>query len=179
MWRRGIQLARQSEHLLAGLTASYESSGDFRQLSLKTGEATTTVCFLASLIDEQKLHTQIIRPLYELGSKGRIEEYLISVGQAVEAEPQLTALITAGNALLFTDERIFALNLMRVVQAQANSASVETVIQGPDLSFSEDMNTNINLLWTRYKRPDCLDDDRRAVSQRGAKHQAQLGTCAG
>jgi hypothetical protein len=47
---------------------------------------------------------------------------------------------------LFIEGAVFTVDIMRAVRANVDQAVVETVIQGPNLAFTEDIQTNINCL---------------------------------
>ncbi|MCI3919652.1 spore germination protein [Paenibacillus sp. TRM 82003] len=132
----------------------YGPSEDFKKSTLRCGSFEATLLLLQSMVDGQQVQDKIIRPIYDLAEPGKIEQYAAAVSEMIQGTELGLKALDNGKAALFIGNTPHFIDVAKKHTAKVSEAKVETVIQGPLLSFSENIQTNVNIVRERYPRPN-------------------------
>ncbi|CAH8706435.1 spore germination protein [Paenibacillus thiaminolyticus] len=127
-------------------------SNDFIVQRLHNGELQAIIYFFDTLCDTKVIRERISDPFATCATieafTGVLQsELLCEELQEVSAIP---AKLLESRAIVFFNDRLWALSAADVKINQPDEAAVESTIQGPDFALSENLKTNINLIRNRY-----------------------------
>lgn len=127
------------------------SSQDVVSKEIKSEHGEALIIYLKSLCDEKRIQQTLLKPFYETDEK-EFNKYLQSIPiiQEHQTYGDILTDIMDGSVAIFINNDIYLMNVKEVHNNSLNEATVETVIQGPQYSLSESLNTNINLVRFRY-----------------------------
>ncbi|MFD1706436.1 spore germination protein [Siminovitchia sediminis] len=111
--------------------------------------------YIKTVVDGVRLQEGIIRPFFELSSTGEVEAYLSSLPNRVniETKEQLLIELTKGSVLIYVNDQLFLFDFTLVSTDNVLESNVEPTVQGPQLSLSESLMTNVNIIRQRYHQP--------------------------
>ncbi|WP_051590936.1 spore germination protein [Bacillus sp. UNC438CL73TsuS30] len=111
-----------------------------------------TLVYLQNLCDVDKIKSDIIQPLMLCERESKYLLHLLSLTTSTEIQQyeNLQGLILEGNILIFISNSIYSYKVVRIVNDQPEDATVEMSVQGPQKSFTQDLNVNIALIRSRY-----------------------------
>ncbi|RXT04904.1 spore germination protein [Ammoniphilus sp. CFH 90114] len=110
--------------------------------------------YFKSLTDETKIQAIIFKPFYELDGDDGFSRYIRSLPNtsAFRETDDLRKKIIEGNLVLFCGQQIYILDVKKAVNNTVRESTIETVIQGPQFGFSENVEVNLNLIRHRYRQ---------------------------
>jgi spore germination protein KA len=108
--------------------------------------------YIKSICDEKSIVKNLFHPYWLAGSAREFEQYLQAFpGCDVHCDlPGTIGKILQGYAVVFFEQGIYLLEAQNSQESGVQHASVETVVQGPNDAFIENLATNLNLIRTRY-----------------------------
>lgn len=130
--------------------------GDIEQRELKNEGEHTLLVYLKSMCDPVMINDNLINRFYELNSLDLYEQFLRSFPSSMEPkdEQELLRNILRGCVAIFIRDRVLLFDAVLVNASFIQPASTENVIQGPDDSFTENIEVNLNLVRHRYQTTD-------------------------
>jgi len=136
----------------------FKGASDFIHRRLHREQTEITLMYMLTVADEQKIFDLIIHPFYSIDMKDTFVDYVQSMPRqvALKDAKKTAGLMAEGYALLVMKSGVFLIDFRKFPNSAIREATVETVIQGPQNAFSEDIGTNITLLRQRYTRPSLM-----------------------
>lgn len=135
------------------LLKQLENIGDKEQVHLSDGSETIELIYLKSLCDPNFVSENLVNRYYEIQNTREYCEYVRSYPSskvAMDGEDALNSVLK-GQVAVFTKDHIYLFDALWVEGADVSPASTENVIQGPTDSFTESIDTNMNLIRRRYQ----------------------------
>ncbi len=112
------------------------------------------ICYVKSVVDEVKIHEKLIEPFLYTRSPRAYAFYLESAqSMAIPSPSKLLQAVCEGYAAVLFESRLYLVDVNKRPNAPITEAKIETVIQGPQNSFSENIETNMNMIRHRYTNP--------------------------
>lgn len=144
---------QEREKVYSWLIEQLGSSEDVVFKDLKHEDHVISIVYIKSLCDDKKLQDLLFIPFYD-SNESEFTNYLESLPKVKKyknAKETLTEIMN-GSVFLYTKSGEFYLldALLDVTSTVLGEATVETVIQGPQNSLSESVDTNLNLVRYRY-----------------------------
>ncbi|MFD1927746.1 spore germination protein [Sporosarcina siberiensis] len=138
--------------LMAELAEKLKSSFDIAQIPLIIEDKEAHLFYLKTVVDGEKLQNVIIKPFFELNTIEHFEAYLNSLPNKSEvpSNEELLVELTRGFLLIAIEERFIFLELRKVNSDTVHPTLMEATIHGPQLAFSEDLATNLNIIRQNY-----------------------------
>lgn len=154
MWKKA-KTDQQASEIINWLAKELQPSFDFVQKELQIEEKKALPLYIKTVVDGSQLQQDIIKPFFELPSGQHFKAYLTSLPyqQEIEGKEQIILELTKGSIVVFIQGEILLLDLKHVRTDIVLPGNLEPTIQGPELSLSEDITTNINLIRHRYHKP--------------------------
>jgi len=150
-----MQSTKESRETLDWLAEQFKPSNDFVSKPLHMDEKHMELLYIKTVIDGDKLQQLIIKPFFELVNDLHVEAYLNSLPnvQDIKGKEQIALELTKGSVVVAVRDQLVLLDIKKVNTDTVLQTSIEPTIQGPQLSLSEDISTNINLIRQRYHKP--------------------------
>jgi len=154
MWKKP-KSDQQTAEIINWLAQELETSFDFVKKNLQIEEKEALLLYIKTVVDGTQLQRDIIKPFFELPSEQHFKAYLTSLPyqQEIEGKEQILLELTKGSVVIVVQDGILLLDLKKVNTNAVSPVNLEPTIQGPELSLSEDIFTNINLIRHRYHKP--------------------------
>ncbi|MCM3112581.1 spore germination protein [Lederbergia lenta] len=137
------------------LSNELKSSFDLVEKTLNIERKQGQLLYVKTVVDGLQLQEVIIKPFFELPSEKHVEAYLTSLPQQQEviSKEQILLELTKGSIVIVIQGSLFLLDIKKVHTNAVLETSMEQTLRGPQLSLSEDIETNINLIRQRYHQP--------------------------
>jgi hypothetical protein len=153
--------------------AELAGNDDLLSKELRQREHTLHMLYLRSVCDSQAILSDVVKPFTE---KRELDDYV----RYVEALPDTnivtgyrdddwTRLLYEGHLLLFGPTHVWSIMVRSYEAGSIGDAKVETVVQGPQDSFSSDLDVNLNLLRNRYRNPSLRIKKRGTETHAGTR----------
>ncbi|MDD9270096.1 spore germination protein [Paenibacillus sp. GCM10023248] len=128
-------------------------SDDLEHRTMRSAELEAEILFISNVCDNNIIRDEIISPFFHMKSLHEYENYLLSFPRSGKPASNVDALskITAGYVAVMIEDRFVLFHAAQIKAAALSDAQVEATIQGPQTSFSEHIDTNINLIRVRYQ----------------------------
>jgi hypothetical protein len=141
------------------------SSLDIVNKEVKTDQLKANILYISSISDEKLIKENLLNPLFTL-DKNEVRRYFLSLPSKKEHKSNEDTLkkIMNGTVVIFIDSHILLFEIKKITNSSISEASVETVIQGPQLALSEETTTNINLIRKRYPQPSLRIEETKVGS---------------
>ncbi|MDO3680870.1 spore germination protein [Paenibacillus ehimensis] len=109
--------------------------------------------YYQSVCDQNKIEKELIRPLFALPEP---ELYVRSLCKRYRpaSVDELHSYLVKGNVLVFSPSDYYFFEANQILNNKPGDAEIETTIQGPQSSLTEDIGSNLNLIRHRYKSQD-------------------------
>ncbi|MEF2967627.1 spore germination protein [Paenibacillus sp. M1] len=132
---------------------------DFEQLKLGPSKE-VGLQYMRSLTNSDTVKRYVVVPSYELKDAKAFEEYIAAFPGTVRAEDRRTAMeyVLKGFAMLTFASRCYLVDAVKVESSGIGEAMNESIVQGPRDAFSENIETNINMVRRRYQSPTLKAD---------------------
>jgi len=153
----------------------FKDSEDFVYKQLKRGGERAEILFVRTAADWQSVYEKLVLPFYDRNIAEHYEDYAASLPNRVQPKNLGDAMekLAEGHVMLDTGRDIHMFVFRNQPQKDIREAAVETVIQGPLLAFSAEVDKNIMLLRQRCYQPS-LAVDLMTVGSRSKTHVALL-----
>lgn len=150
----GGQIVHTNE-LMNWLSQELKPTFDFVEKPLKVKDKKAILLFIKTVIDGDKLQFTFIKPFFEMDSQEDFEAYLNSLpdGEEITSKEQVLKELTKGSMLVIIQEQVYMFDVKKVNTNSVPQTTLETTIEGPQTSLSEDIFTNVNLIRQRYHQP--------------------------
>lgn len=127
--------------------------GDKEQVYLAYGGEQIELIYFKSMCNPSFVSENLINRFYEIQNMAEYCEYVKSYpsSKEVQDEEEILENLLKGHVAVFTKEHIYLFDALLVEGASVSSADTENVIQGPTDSFTENIDTNMNLVRRRYQ----------------------------
>lgn len=134
---------------------SYPMNNDFsiRKLTAKFNQKEIALCYLASLVNSDKIEQSVIQPLLEQDG-----ESLVNIVTAESIKPltnvvEINNNITSGKVILFLDglAEAYTIDVSDFKHRSIGKSENESVIRGPKEAFTESLHVNISLIRKRIR----------------------------
>ncbi|WP_157729618.1 spore germination protein [Tumebacillus algifaecis] len=140
--------------------ASLEKLGDFQKQSIRLLEHDVCFLFLHTLVDAHQTKQQLFTWSAEAVTRAwDVEMLLVRIeGEAISSD-QLTAALVNGMAILQFPDRaqyIQFVPIRKKFDRSITESQTQSVVQGAQNSFTEDLNTNIALLRKQSVTPELI-----------------------
>lgn len=131
------------------------NSFDMTHKKLQVDEKTAVLLFVKTVVDGMQLQQNIIKPFFEMPTEQHYNAYLQSLPnqQEITSREQILLELTKGSVVVMIQGSLLMFDVKKVNTNSVLQTSVETTIQGPQTSLSEDIQTNLNLIRQRYHQP--------------------------
>ncbi|RID88666.1 hypothetical protein D1953_02830 [Peribacillus asahii] len=146
---------RTSSETIEWLSEELKSSLDLVHKPLHMDEKHAELLYIKTVVDELQLHQLVIKPFFELGNIQHVESYLNSLPnqQEITSKEQILLEMTKGSVIVAIRDDLLLFDIKKVNTDTLIQTIIEPTIQGPQLSLSEDITTNINIIRQRYHKP--------------------------
>ncbi|CAG7627720.1 Spore germination protein B1 [Paenibacillus solanacearum] len=136
----------------------FRHASDFHCAPVHSGTTHFELMYLTSLCDENKLQGSLLRPCFESGSETSLAAYLASHPDCSVAASEQEAMdgILSGCALISLNGQLLLLDIASTINSQANTTTIETTLQGPQLALTENLKTNMLMIRSRYPSSDLV-----------------------
>lgn len=146
----------QAEEARKCLQEQLKNIGDVEQRELKNEEGHAHLIYLKSMCDPILVNDNLINRFYELNSMELFERFIRSFPSSLEPKDKQELLrnMLRGCVAIFIRDRVLLLDAVLVNAGPVQPASTENVMQGPDDSFTENIEVNLNMIRHRYQTTD-------------------------
>ena len=126
--------------------------GDIERRELKNEGEHALLIYLKSMCDPIMINENLINRFYELKSLDLYDQFLRSFPSTVEPKDEQELLRNIlRRVAVFLRDSVLLFDAVLVNAGAIQPASTENVIQGPDDSFTENIEVNLNLIRHRYQ----------------------------
>jgi spore germination protein KA len=134
------------------------TSSDLKKELVRIQDIELEILYLVSVCDEKKIKADLIFPILECSGKEEFKDYLTSLPDISKPEKDQDILqkLMIGHACIQMENELFLFNAKKVINNQLGDASSETAIYGSQRSFSDVIDTNLNLIRYRYPSPNLV-----------------------
>src|SRR5690606_25702007 len=145
----------QATQTLEWLIQQLGHTTDMVNKPLKSNQKEATLVFIKTLVDSDKIQQMIIKPFFEIETRGNFIDYLHSLpdGQEITSQDQMLSELSKGSIVVSMNNYLFMFDIKKVHTNTVPITSLENTVLGPQSSMSEDIHTNINLIRNRYHQP--------------------------
>ncbi|WP_234535890.1 spore germination protein [Paenibacillus pseudetheri] len=139
------------------------TSCDLKKELVRIQDIELEILYLVSVCDEKKIKADLIYSILECSSKEEFKDYLTSLPDISnpEKEQDILQKLMVGHACIQMENEIFLFSAKKVINNQLGDASSETAIYGSQRSFSDVIDTNLNLIRYRYPSPNLVYEQRK------------------
>lgn len=150
-----MQRAAKAKETVHWLSKQLQSTDDLVEKTMKIERKEAVLLFIKTVVDSDQLQQMIIKPFFEMESDAHYEAYLQSLPtqQEITSKEQIIGELTKGSTVVAVRGQLLLFDLKKVSSDTVTGTTVETTINGPQNSFSEDIQTNLNLIRQRYHEP--------------------------
>jgi len=129
-----------------------KQSGDFTKERLNNGALDILLMYLSSMTDDTLIRKEIVHPFQSARTAEDFAHILSSMltGSKLKDETELLEAIYSGHAIILFNDAFYKIKVAKSINDKPKSATAETTLQGPQLGFSEDVDTNLLLIRKRY-----------------------------
>lgn len=109
--------------------------------------------YLSSVVDGISVNNQLITPLFQMGEEHGYKEFISALPNSKPLTSKNESLLNSilfGGVVVSIGTDYYLYDGKRVNNNTIKEAQIETVIQGPQYAFSEDLAVNMNLIRHRY-----------------------------
>jgi spore germination protein KA len=128
---------------------------DLLAKTLDNGYTKMEFCFFPSMCDINQVKDAIMVPFSYRFDPDEFRRMLKSSPGFVRADnpDEWVALLLKGCTLIQYEGAVYAMEAIRKMETQPGNTEVEASLQGPQSSFTEDLDMNMNLIRLRYNLP--------------------------
>ncbi|TJY44566.1 spore germination protein [Cohnella pontilimi] len=129
-----------------------KKSADFKHEALDNDKLQTDLFYFASLCDMKVIRKEIAHPFTLCSSVQEFEQVLNSAMSCSPFDEQsdLASTLLSGHVIVRIESKLYKLEAVKPGNIKPSEAVMETTIQGPQLAFSEDAETNLMIIRKKY-----------------------------
>ncbi len=137
------------------LSTQLEPTEDLIQTPLHIKGQHAFLLYVKSVVEGDKLQQTVIRPFFEMASEESFASYIQSLPNQTKIpdKKELLINISSGFVLIAIRENHFLLDISLVSNNEVQDTMVEPTVHGPQKGISEDIDTTLNLIRQRYRKP--------------------------
>lgn len=155
---------------------SYQINNDFsiRLLTAKFNQKEICLCYLASLVNSDKIEQSIIEPLLEQEGQEIINIVTVESIKSMTDCIEINHNITSGKVILFMEDhsQAYSIDVSKFEHRDVTQSENESVVRGPKEAFTESIHVNISLIRKRIRNQHLVTEVQH-VGQR-SKQDVQL-----
>ncbi|MUG67587.1 spore germination protein [Paenibacillus campinasensis] len=138
---------------MAWVNKQLKDVSDIEERKLKKGHEEIDIIYFKSLCDPVVINENLINRFYELDNVQLYLEFIVSFPKSLEPEKEedLMRNMLRGAVAIFSKDKVLLFDAELVQAGGIQPASTENVVQGPDDSFTENVEINLNLIRHRYQ----------------------------
>ncbi|NBD23106.1 spore germination protein [Paenibacillus glycinis] len=127
-------------------------SGDLVSRGLNIDEESVQLVYLSSLCDKQYLQSSIMQAFGDSSDRADFKNRLSLIPgyEQVQSGDAAVQKLLRGYALVLFPDAICAIESAKASTSKPLDATMESILQGPQYAFSEDIATNVQIIRTRY-----------------------------
>ena len=150
-----MQRSAKATETIGWLSKQLKPNNDLVEKNMKIERKEATLLFIKTVVNGDQLQQLIIKPFFEMDSEAHYEAYLQSLPsqQEVTSKENMLLSLTKGSVIIAVRGQLLMFDVKKVNTDTVLEAVIETTTQGPQHAFSEDIQTNINLIRQRYHQP--------------------------
>ncbi|NMO94496.1 spore germination protein [Paenibacillus lemnae] len=135
------------------LLKQLENVGDKEECTLSIGQDQAVLIYLKTMTDPITVQEQLVNRFYELNDLDQYHNFVSSFPSVKEAKDQdeLLGSLLKGQVIVCIGDQMYMFDALLVQGATVSDAKTENVIQGPTDSFTESLDTNMNMIRRRYQ----------------------------
>lgn len=149
---------------IGGSVKEASRSYDFKVQRLQNGPLQAMIYFYETLCDTKVIRERISGPFAKCATieafTGVLQSELLC--EELREAGAMSAKLLESCAIVFFNDRLWALSAADVLINEPDEAAVEATIQGSDFGLSENIKTNINLIRNRYPSSSLVAEEWRA-----------------
>ncbi|MCM3758465.1 spore germination protein [Sporosarcina aquimarina] len=141
---------------MKSISETLPSSFDVLHVPLTLDDAQVHLLYMKTVVDGLSLQQSIIKPFYELDDEQKFGAYIQSLPNRLDPPPpdELLIMLTSGFVLVYADSTYSILEIRKLGNTLQGPTIAETTIHGPQLSLSEDLETNVSIVRQHYHQPN-------------------------
>ena len=145
----------QSKETIDWLSIRLKPTFDLIEKRLEHRKKGAKILFIKTLVESDKIQQMIIKPFFEMDTEDDLKAYFSSLPdqQDITSREQILGELTKGSVVVVIQDLIFMFDMKTVNTNTVPPTMLETTLQGPQTSLSEDLQTNVNLIRHRYHQP--------------------------
>ncbi|MDQ1912338.1 spore germination protein [Paenibacillus sp. GD4] len=132
---------------------SLQTSQDVICKELTSASRQMELLYIYFLIDDQKMYFQIIEPFFRLAESYPQAVSSLPAARKPKDYQDMMGAVLEGQVALRIEDQWWLVDVRKYEAQKVNDTQVETVIQGPQDAFSENIQITLNMLRSRYRVP--------------------------
>jgi len=144
-----------AKSLLTWLQSQLAASDDICLQNLESKGKKAQFFYIKSICDQTFIQDYLLIPFFEIDSFHDYMSYLDNLFQTssyINPEKTLNQFLH-GSVVFISGTKIRLIDTRKVANTGISEAKIESTVQGPQNSFSEDIATNLNMIRDRYYQP--------------------------
>lgn len=135
------------------LQEHFKNAGDIEQREMRNEDEYVLLIYLKSICDPVVINENLVDRFYELNALDNYEQFIRSFPSSLvpKDEEELLRNMLKGCVAIFIRNHVLLFDALLVNAGGIQPPSTENVIQGPDDSFTENIEVNLNLIRHRYQ----------------------------
>lgn len=148
-------MRRNSINLGDEILEQFSKAGDFIYHDVKFKGESISLFFLKSIANEESITRLFIKPFFEMESMSEYCSYIKSLTllREYKSKDEVLQALSIGHLVVRVHYQYFLFDTKNVKNNVIYETSVETTVHGPHSAFSEDFETNLNIIRHRYHEP--------------------------
>lgn len=141
---------------MKSISEALPSSFDVLHVPLTLDDAHVHLLYMKTVVDGLTMQQSIIKPFYELDDEQKYGAYIQSLPNRLDPpQPdEILIMLTSGFVLVYADSIYSILEIRKLGNTLQGPTIAETTIHGPQLSLSEDLETNVSIVRQHYHQPN-------------------------
>jgi spore germination protein len=141
------------------LRSEFAASSDFVNKELQYSGMTANLFYIKSICDEDKIQRDLVLPFYKVEHTQNYESYIGSLTSRKQSTIKLHELlqhIINGEVLVLAGDTAHLVPMKKAADTTLGQSEVENSVVGSKRSFSEELDTSINIIRSRYTEPSLI-----------------------
>lgn len=135
------------------LQEHFKKAADIQQVEMKNENEYVLLIYLKSICDPVAIDENLVDRFYELKSLDEYEQFIRSFPASTvpQDEEEMLRNMLKGCVVVFIRNHVLLFDALLVQAGSIQPPSTENVIQGPEDSFTENIEVNLNMIRHRYQ----------------------------
>lgn len=148
----------QVEPFLSWIEDQLKMSADFVNKTLQLKDQEIKLMYINTVTDNEHLHNLLIVPFYTFKSIEEYKEYIASLpnNKKIEKKEQTLLEMSKGSILIHITGNLYLIDNKKNQTDSIVETSIEPTIYGLKFGFTEDLQTNINMIRHKYHQPSLI-----------------------